>query len=116
MVIWARTFRRVYGIKIGLPAQKQEDEDDDIVDADPYAESDDEVTDEWQAVDPCWPATGTPVAGISLACDQVHLLKNKSPLTQRTFIKLPSGWGRKSGAGEGARTLDPDLGKVVLYH
>jgi hypothetical protein len=24
--------------------------------------------------------------------------------------------GRKSGAGEGARTLDPDLGKVVLYH
>ena len=23
---------------------------------------------------------------------------------------------RNSGAGEGARTLDPDLGKVVLYH
>ena len=23
---------------------------------------------------------------------------------------------RKLGAGEGARTLDPDLGKVVLYH
>jgi hypothetical protein len=23
---------------------------------------------------------------------------------------------RVSGAGEGARTLDPDLGKVVLYH
>jgi hypothetical protein len=22
----------------------------------------------------------------------------------------------KVGAGEGARTLDPDLGKVVLYH
>jgi hypothetical protein len=22
----------------------------------------------------------------------------------------------KSGAGEGIRTLDPDLGKVVLYH
>jgi hypothetical protein len=22
----------------------------------------------------------------------------------------------KIGAGEGARTLDPDLGKVVLYH
>jgi hypothetical protein len=32
---------------------------------------------------------------------------------RRTFIKLPFGWGRKSGAGEGARTLDPDLGKVV---
>jgi hypothetical protein len=24
--------------------------------------------------------------------------------------------GEKTGAGEGARTLDPDLGKVVLYH
>jgi hypothetical protein len=23
---------------------------------------------------------------------------------------------KNSGAGEGARTLDPDLGKVVLYH
>ena len=23
---------------------------------------------------------------------------------------------RKSGAGEGIRTLDPNLGKVVLYH
>jgi hypothetical protein len=23
---------------------------------------------------------------------------------------------REIGAGEGARTLDPDLGKVVLYH
>jgi hypothetical protein len=22
----------------------------------------------------------------------------------------------KTGAGEGIRTLDPDLGKVVLYH
>jgi hypothetical protein len=27
-------------------------------------------------------------------------------------LKLP----RISGAGEGIRTLDPDLGKVVLYH
>jgi hypothetical protein len=25
-------------------------------------------------------------------------------------------WNLKSGAGEGIRTLDPDLGKVVLYH
>jgi hypothetical protein len=25
-----------------------------------------------------------------------------------TFVKI--------GAGEGVRTLDPDLGKVVLYH
>ena len=26
-----------------------------------------------------------------------------------------SGSGKKSGAGEGIRTLDPNLGKVVLY-
>lgn len=26
------------------------------------------------------------------------------------------GRWKKNGAGEGARTLDPDLGKVVLYH
>jgi hypothetical protein len=32
---------------------------------------------------------------------------------RRCFNDLPF---RKSGAGEGARTLDPDLGKVVLYH
>jgi hypothetical protein len=25
-------------------------------------------------------------------------------------------FGGKIGAGEGVRTLDPDLGKVVLYH
>jgi hypothetical protein len=34
---------------------------------------------------------------------------------------LPAGFhsvlpSRNSGAGEGIRTLDPDLGKVVLYH
>ena len=33
----------------------------------------------------------------------------KSPLTQRAFVKLCHL--RKSGAGEGIRTLDPDLGK-----
>ena len=38
--------------------------------------------------------------------------KAKSPLGQRAFVKLCL---RKSGAGEGIRTLDPDLGKVVLY-
>jgi hypothetical protein len=25
-------------------------------------------------------------------------------------------WYKNIGAGEGVRTLDPDLGKVVLYH
>jgi hypothetical protein len=29
------------------------------------------------------------------------------------FVELCHFW--KSGAGEGIRTLDPDLGKVVLY-
>jgi hypothetical protein len=28
----------------------------------------------------------------------------------------PSADFEDFGAGEGARTLDPDLGKVVLYH
>jgi len=28
---------------------------------------------------------------------------------------LPLGSRKKTGAGEGIRTLDPDLGKVVLY-
>jgi hypothetical protein len=28
---------------------------------------------------------------------------------------VPSNEIRKNGAGEGIRTLDPDLGKVVLY-
>jgi hypothetical protein len=36
---------------------------------------------------------------------------NGDGLSMRQFSEL-----RKSGAGEGARTLDPDLGKVVLYH
>jgi hypothetical protein len=40
--------------------------------------------------------------------------KTKSPLTQRAFVTFCHF--KKSGAGEGIRTLDPDLGKVVLYH
>jgi hypothetical protein len=43
-----------------------------------------------------------------------NVRKTKSPLTQRAFVKLCHQ--KKSGAGEGIRTLDPDLGKVVLYH
>jgi hypothetical protein len=30
--------------------------------------------------------------------------------------RRPGGWiDRQTGAGEGIRTLDPNLGKVVLY-
>jgi hypothetical protein len=36
-----------------------------------------------------------------------------APLWERLRRCVREG---KSGAGEGARTLDPDLGKVVLYH
>jgi hypothetical protein len=42
-----------------------------------------------------WKTTKPPGGGLSLNC--------------RFAIK-------NSGAGEGIRTLDPDLGKVVLYH
>ena len=31
-------------------------------------------------------------------------------------IKTPGGWAGRSGAGEGIRTLDVNLGKVALYH
>jgi hypothetical protein len=46
---------------------------------------------------------------------------NRSVLLAKTKSPLVSGLSsnsllRKSGAGEGIRTLDPDLGKVVLYH
>ena len=41
------------------------------------------------------------------------------PKTKGPLVSGPSSNSakpEKSGAGEGARTLDPDLGKVVLYH
>jgi hypothetical protein len=41
------------------------------------------------------------------------LRKNEKPAWRRAFVNSGS---EKSGAGEGIRTLDPDLGKVVLYH
>src|ERR1700730_4479952 len=42
----------------------------------------------------------------------------RSPLHSGDCARERSGCyaERKFGAGEGARTLDPDLGKVVLYH
>jgi hypothetical protein len=39
--------------------------------------------------------------------------KTKSPLVSGLSS---NSLLQKSGAGEGIRTLDPDLGKVVLYH
>ena len=33
-----------------------------------------------------------------------------------TEAVLSNFFNKKSGAGEGIRTLDPNLGKVVLYH
>src|SRR6185437_3298859 len=44
---------------------------------------------------------------------QISSAHEKTLLSAGRRQTLPSG---KSGAGEGARTLDPDLGKVVLYH
>ena len=36
-------------------------------------------------------------------------------LPERATPIALSSQGRETGAGEGIRTLDPDLGKVVLY-
>jgi hypothetical protein len=53
---------------------------------------------------------------IAQACFQTSLfLKAEKPADAAGFRStLPLQ--EKSGAGEGIRTLDPDLGKVVLYH
>ncbi len=40
--------------------------------------------------------------------------KDRNPLGSVTSLYC-SGKPRKTGAGEGIRTLDPNLGKVVLY-
>jgi hypothetical protein len=37
-------------------------------------------------------------------------------LTQVVLDPMLRCYRKNFGAGEGARTLDPDLGKVVLYH
>jgi hypothetical protein len=39
--------------------------------------------------------------------------KNEKPALRRAFVRL--SFLREIGAGEGIRTLDPNLGKVVLY-
>jgi hypothetical protein len=43
-------------------------------------------------------------------------IKNDKAAQRRPVVDPAVCQKRKSGAGEGARTLDPDLGKVVLYH
>ena len=44
----------------------------------------------------------------------VRLTQDGQP--QRGPAKFLAMFKENLGAGEGARTLDPDLGKVVLYH
>jgi hypothetical protein len=61
------------------------------------------------------------VVWLEITVGRIRRSPGRSPKSQTTtppfgglaeVIQMP----RKSGAGEGARTLDPDLGKVVLYH
>jgi hypothetical protein len=54
-------------------------------------------------------------AGSIICCLPSVLSKNEKPAVD-SGLSSNFATSRKSGAGEGARTLDPDLGKVVLYH
>jgi hypothetical protein len=45
LVVWARTFKRVYGTKVGLPEEHAEDEEPD--ENDPYAQSEQSTQDDW---------------------------------------------------------------------
>ena len=50
--------------------------------------------------------------------EQFPSLSRKRPQSlalKPNVYKLEKGVGKPTGAGEGIRTLDPDLGKVVLY-
>ena len=50
--------------------------------------------------------------------EQFPRLSRKRPLSlalKPNDCDLEKGVGKPTGAGEGFRTLDPDLGKVVLY-
>jgi hypothetical protein len=44
MVVWARTFRRAFGTKVGLPEEHHEEDDHD---ADPYAQNSQQADDDW---------------------------------------------------------------------
>jgi hypothetical protein len=47
MVVWARTFKRAYGTKVGTPTEEQADDGDDVTDLDPYADNGDDENDDW---------------------------------------------------------------------
>ena len=49
----------------------------------------------------------------------VHHFEHHSPPANNQYVYKSMRYmsvDRKIGAGEGIRTLDPNLGKVVLYH
>jgi hypothetical protein len=58
--------------------------------------------------------------GIKIRSARLQSLRKLTPKNEKPAntagLRQTSFFSRKSGAGEGARTLDPDLGKVVLYH
>jgi hypothetical protein len=56
---------------------------------------------------------GAPQKGLSVGSAFRRSLRNEKPAKRRAFVKLSIV--REIGAGEGIRTLDPNLGKVVLY-
>ena len=47
-------------------------------------------------------------------CRQAYIIRAAKRSAPRG-AKFEGQWLEKFGAGEGIRTLDPDLGKVVLY-
>ena len=58
-----------------------------------------------------------------IVCDPVSRISSPGEWTpnnkaagRRLVVELSLCHQKNSGAGEGIRTLDPDLGKVVLYH
>jgi hypothetical protein len=54
-------------------------------------------------------------ANAIIACYRSVLPENEEPADTAGSSSNSANF-QKSGAGEGIRTLDPDLGKVVLYH
>jgi hypothetical protein len=67
------------------------------------------------------PAISSDPNGIRGACGKAQMTKPPRGRPTSDYL-VPigepeiSGKPEISGAGEGIRTLDPDLGKVVLYH
>ena len=57
----------------------------------------------------------TTMAAAASSAGSRHLRLMADTVTARTRPPDDGFGGRKPGAGEGIRTLDPNLGKVVLY-